>query len=259
MPEFISNGMKLNYFETGNGTPLILIHGLTASLTMFNKDIEHLKDNFRVIALDLRGHGKSDKPLEYTLDDHVQDVIALMDYLGIDRANILGASMGSYVAQGVATERPELVNKLILVVAKSHGKISSSQEMLVRHAEELKGLTEEEQMNYLFRRTFHNIPAVVKSFQETPQDEPMLTPEQQAAANKALEGFDFRSKLHKVTAETLVISGRYDGLNPPERGREIASLIPKALFVEYEKSGHAPNVEESERFLKEITEFLQKI
>ncbi|WP_028401569.1 alpha/beta fold hydrolase [Ectobacillus panaciterrae] len=84
----------------------------------------------------------------------------------------------------------------------------------------------------------------------------ILTPEQQAAANKALEGFDFRPDLNKVTAKTLVISGKYDGLNPPELGREIASLIPDSTFVEFEKSGHAPNVEEHKYFMELVINFL---
>lgn len=84
----------------------------------------------------------------------------------------------------------------------------------------------------------------------------VLTEKQQETANKALEGFDFRNELHKFTPETLVRSGRYDGLKPPERGKEISALIPRAKFLEFEKSGHAPNVEEIERYFEVITKFL---
>jgi 3-oxoadipate enol-lactonase len=258
MPTFTSNGVQLHYVEEGKGIPLLLIHGLASSVTMYKNEIAHFKEDFRVLAVDLRGHGKSDKPLKYLLQDHVQDVINLLDYLGIERVSILGTSMGSYVAQGVAIKRPELIYKLILVVAKAHGKVSSSQEMLTRHADELPHLTAEEQQSFLFRHTFHNIPAVVKVMEKNQQNEILLTPAQQAAANKALEGFDFRPKLGEVTADTLVISGRYDGLNPPERGMEIVRLIPKAAFVEFTKSGHAPQVEEPELFLEQVTDFLQK-
>ncbi|MGV3465348.1 MAG: alpha/beta fold hydrolase, partial [Heyndrickxia sp.] len=86
----------------------------------------------------------------------------------------------------------------------------------------------------------------------------VLTPDEQAAANKALEGFDFRSDLHKITAETLVISGKYDGLNPPTLGKEIADLIPRSTFVEFEKSGHAPNAEEPEKFINIVKDFLME-
>jgi 3-oxoadipate enol-lactonase len=84
-----------------------------------------------------------------------------------------------------------------------------------------------------------------------------LTPEQISAANKALAGFDYRSELHKITAETLVISGRHDGLNPPTEGKICAELIPKAVFVEMQYSGHLPMLEESEKYNEIIDNFLQ--
>ncbi|WP_199241675.1 alpha/beta fold hydrolase [Desulfosporosinus sp. Sb-LF] len=211
-----------------------------------------------MIALDSRGHGKSDKPLQYTLDDHVKDVISLLDHLKIERASILGVSMGSYIAQGVAVTHPERVDKLILVVPKSNGKTTSMKELLARHKDELKGLGGEEQMQFLSKHIYHNFSAIQKRITEIGQYETILTSEQQEAASKALEAFDFRQQLPYVIAETLVISGKYDGLNPPERGREIAILLPHASFVEFENSGHIPPAEEPERFLKVVTDFLEQ-
>jgi 3-oxoadipate enol-lactonase len=257
MPEALLNDVKLYYREEGNGTPLLLLHGLTASMLMYKNEIAQLKNNFHVIALDSRGHGKSEKTSNYTLKDHVQDVIALMDYLDIKKANIMGISMGSYIAQGVAIKSPERVEKLILVSAKSHGKTSSLARLFTQYQSELEGLNQIEKVNYLSQYIFHNLDAVGKSMKELGENSIMLTPEQQASANKALEGFDFRPELHKINVETLVISGKYDGLNPPEDGREIANLIPNSTFIEFEKSGHSPNVEEPDRFMATITDFLK--
>ncbi|WP_051882296.1 alpha/beta fold hydrolase [Chryseobacterium soli] len=83
-----------------------------------------------------------------------------------------------------------------------------------------------------------------------------LTPEQFAAANNALTNFDFRKGLPNITAPTLVISGKYDGLNPPKDGKEITTLIPNATFTELQFSGHAPIYEETERYLKLVEDFL---
>ena len=90
----------------------------------------------------------------------------------------------------------------------------------------------------------------------------MLTPEQAMAASRAMggptmEGFDFRPLLPRVTARTLVISGRHDPLHPPEEGQELAELIPGAQFVVMERSGHVPNLEEPERFLALVDAFLR--
>jgi 3-oxoadipate enol-lactonase len=86
--------------------------------------------------------------------------------------------------------------------------------------------------------------------------ETKLSPEQFVAANKAVGGFDFRKDLPKIRAKTLVISGKYDGLNPPSEGKICASLIPDARFVEMQYSGHAPMYEEPETYLKNVKNFL---
>lgn len=255
MPEFVSNGVKLYYEEAGEGTPIILLHGLSASLIMFKKEMAYLKKQFRVIAIDFRGHGKSEKPTHYTLEDHIRDVISLMDHLRIKNTSLIGASMGSYIAQGVAIAVPKQVDKLILIVPKSYGKTSSTMRLFAQYANEIKNLNEEEKLAHMSKYIFHNLPAVANSL-EGMSEMIVLTPEQHEAANKALVGFDFRSNLHKITAKTLVISGRYDGLNPPEYGRETALHIKESTFAEFENSGHAPNVEEPERFKEMIIDFL---
>lgn len=256
MPNFDANGVELYFEEAGEGTPLVLIHGLTANLRTFQEEVDYFKDNFRVITYDCRGHGRSDKPLSFTLNDHIEDVVALLDHLGIEKAHVLGVSMGSYIAQGVVLAHPERVDKLVLVVSKSNGKTSSTMELFNRYADEIEGMDEQQQQKHLFKYMFHNMAAVEEWQEETGLNEQDLTIVQQAAANKALEGFDFRGALPTVASPTLVISGTHDGLNPPERGKELAGLIPDSVFVEFENSGHAPNVEERERFLEVVTDFL---
>ncbi|TBL75748.1 alpha/beta fold hydrolase [Paenibacillus thalictri] len=257
MPTFISNGTELFYEQEGAGFPLVMLHGLMGSSMTLKHEMGHFKAHFRVTALDSRGHGKSHKPPHYTLEDHVQDVIALLDFLGIEAAYLLGVSMGSYIAQGVAIAIPERIKKLVLIVPKSNGKTSSMQQLFERHADEMKDLTTEQKFSHVFNYMFHNDAAVQNAMSEWQQEHAMLTdPKEQAAANKALEGFDYRTDLKKIRARTLVISGKFDGLNPPERGKEIAALIPNSTFAEFEVSGHAPSIEEPERFMAEVLNFL---
>lgn len=256
MPELLLNNAALYYEEEGKGDPLILLHGLTGNMLMYENEIDHLKNYFRVISLDSRGHGKSEKIPEYTLKDHIQDVIALMDYLEIKKVHLMGISMGSYIAQGVAIIAPDRIDKLLLVSAKSHGGSSSMARLFKQHEKELEGLNYPEKVKRVSGYIFKNLDAVEKSIGQTSERSIELTPEQQNAAQKALEGFDYRPDLNKVTADTLIINGKYDGLNPPKEGQEIASLIQKSTFIEFEESGHSPNIEEPEYFLKIITKFL---
>lgn len=261
MPRAKVNGITLHYIEEGKEkqkkSPVILIHGLTSDAFMYEKEIEALKKDHRVIALDSRGHGRSDKPAEYTLDDHIQDVISLMDELNIERANILGTSMGSYIAQGVAIHAPERVDQLILVVAKAHGQTSSMARLFKVYESEVEGMTFDEKSEHVTQYIYYDVEAVKKSRKAIEDKSVQLTNHEQVTASKALEQFDFRDELGQVQAETLVISGKHDELNPPEYGEEIAELIPDATFVQYEYSGHSPSVEQPSRFIETVCGFLK--
>lgn len=249
------NGINLNIHLKGQGDPLLLMHGVGGDHTQLKNLTDHLSPYFKVIAPDCRGHGKSDKPDQYTLANHVSDFLGIMDHYEIQTTHINGISMGSYIAQGIAIAAPDRVSKLILTVPKSNGLTSSVQRLFTDHAKELEGLNQHESILALLKYMTYDAEAMKKHvdiFETT------LSPEQFIAANKALGGFDFRKDLPKISAKTLVISGKYDGLNPPSEGKICASLIPNARFVEMQYSGHAPLYEEPETYLKIVTDFLLK-
>jgi 3-oxoadipate enol-lactonase len=258
MSTFTSNGTILTYEEHGTGEPFVLLHGLTGNRHMFEEEVKIFKKYFRTIVLDARGHGDSEKPSSYTLDDHVGDVLRLLDHLKIEETYLLGVSMGSYIAQGVAIASPERVKKMMLVATKSQGKTSSMEALFEKHADDLEGLDFSEKILKVSPYIFHDLSAVGKWSTKAGRQSPSLTPKEITAANDALDGFDFREDLYRITAETLVISGVHDGLNPPDVGRETARLIPNATFVEFNQSGHAPNVEQPLLFLDFILEFVDQ-
>jgi 3-oxoadipate enol-lactonase len=135
--------------------------------------------------------------------------------------------------------------------------------LIAQHAQELAGKSPEEIQAFVLAKIFapttsSEVKAAAASFgQQQLEAGLVLTPEQNLAANKALENFDFRPALASITASTLVISGRHDPLNPPEEGELVASLIPGSTFVVLEHSGHVPNLEEPERLMALIEEFLR--
>ncbi|MGM0899034.1 MAG: alpha/beta fold hydrolase [Bacillota bacterium] len=256
MPIFTRNSVSLYYEDIGSGNPLLMFHGLTSSSAMFYREIGFFRTKRRIIALDSRGHGHSGKPDSYTLDDHIEDATALLDHLQLESVDVIGVSMGSYIAQGLAAKRPEKVRKLLLVATKSFGEQSSMAELFDRHAEQFDGLSIHDKLAKAQPYMFHRLTAVKKWQEKTAENSPQLTLGQQGIASNALERFDLRMELRKITAETLVISGRYDELNPPDRGRETAQLIPNASFMEFKRSGHAPNVEQARLFLGIAENFL---
>lgn len=247
------NGINLNINIQGEGQPLVLLHGVGGDQTQFRDICPLLAQNFKVITLDARGHGKSDKPKSYTLGDHVADVIGIMDHFNLPTIFLNGVSMGSYIAQGVAIAAPERISKLILTVPKSNGLESSIQRLITEHAQELIGLNQNECILMLLKYFTYD-PDFMKHHVDI--FETKLNTLQFAAANDAIKGFNFKKHLSKIKAKTLVISGKYDGLNPPDEGRLCASLITGAAFVEMQYSGHAPMFEEPEIYLNLIREFL---
>lgn len=258
------NGIDLHVTQAGSGKPLLLIHGITVDASFEEYEIEQLAESFHVIAPDLRGHGRSTRPISFTLRDHVEDMIALLDALGIQRTAVLGASMGSYIAQALALSIPERVSDLILVVAKAHGTTSSSARVLAEHAAELEGMSREEQQQWLNAQMFApQTPAnirqrVLDCFTAQKDLGLNLTADQLEAANKAMLNFDFRDQLPNLEVRTLVISGRHDILNPPEEGLQITHLLPHVQMEIFENSGHLLSWEEPDHYVEAIRIFLNK-
>jgi 3-oxoadipate enol-lactonase len=250
-------GVRLNVEVCGEGFPLVLVHGAGMSLDQWKLEgfLDRLSTRNKIIAYDCRGHGLSEKPQGYTLEDHANDVLNLLDYLGIARTNLLGHSMGSYIAQRVAIKEPSRIAKLLLIAPKSNGLTSSLEKILTENAELLSRLDMKEKLDFMDSLVVFQ-PQVLKKYPNLVRNS--LTPEEQNAAYAALRGFDFREDLKSVTAKTLVIAGRHDRLNPPDEGRVCAEAIPNARFVEMQYSGHIPLAEEPELYIETVSRFLDE-
>jgi pimeloyl-ACP methyl ester carboxylesterase len=118
---FDSGGVRLRYVERGAGAPVVLVHGFTADIERAWIDtgvLTALAREYRAIALDLRGHGKSDKPHEASAYDHLAtDVIALLDHLGIEQAHLVGYSLGGIIAAKLLTTHPQRFRSAVLGAA----------------------------------------------------------------------------------------------------------------------------------------------
>ena len=116
MPEITVNGIKLNYIKKGDGFPLILIHGLSDDLRLWNHLIPELSRKYCTITLDLRGHGSSSKPRDtsYSIGQFSRDIYSLLVELDIKKANFIGFSMGGAIAQELAVNYPDMVSSLVL-------------------------------------------------------------------------------------------------------------------------------------------------
>ena len=122
MPKVKVNGIDIYYEEHGSGEPVVMIGGLGADTTLWSKQVPAFSERFRVVVFDNRGSGQSDKPDKpYSIPMFAADTVGLMQALGIERAHVVGASLGGLVAQELVLTHPEMVDRLVLVCTTSNG------------------------------------------------------------------------------------------------------------------------------------------
>jgi pimeloyl-ACP methyl ester carboxylesterase len=262
------NGVQLHYQEKGAGTPLVLIHGYTSSTYSWKDVFEPLSQNFRVIAVDLKGFGFSAKPDgDYTRRAQAVLVAHLLDNLKIERAWLCGNSMGGEVALNVALENPQRVAGLILVdsagVAVSGGNSLApayARIPFVGRALTALALTSDKLVREGLEKSFYD-DAKITDERVAYYYRPLQTSSGQMAALRArtqFGEFPVEQDLNKITAPTLIVWGVNDEVIPLEAGRKMNSLIKDSKLVVFEKCGHLPQEEMPERLLSEVVNFIEQ-
>jgi pimeloyl-ACP methyl ester carboxylesterase len=259
MPTAKVNGININYQVEGQGEPLLMVTGYSADLSGWKFQTSVFKKDFRVIIFDNRGAGKSDKPKgPYSIAEMARDAIGLLDYLKIERANILGVSMGGMIAQEIAINYPERTLKLVLGsthaghdkgASGSTAAIIADWELPVRQTtERLLGLCCNKLLNRLIIVPFMQI----KTRRLGESEAAGLEGQKIACAQHyALD------RLSKIKAATLVIAGSADRVIMPSSSDAIAQKIVGAGLVKVKNGSHTLNWEMRKRFNSEVLNFLK--
>ncbi len=241
----LSNGLRLAYVEQGrrDGPAVVMLHGYTDSHRSFDLLRPHLPEGWRVIAVTARGHGQSDKPDgACEVVDMAADVKALLDALGIERAVIVGHSMGAGTALQFAAEYPERVSGLVLI-----GAFAGFQDKpaVAELAEAVASFQE------------HVDPEFVLAFQESTFAEPIPQRFLDAVISESLRcpAFVWRAALQgqlnaaildaamRTQAPALLIRGEKDAFVPLEDQLKLRDLLPSARVFTMVGVGHAPHWE----------------
>lgn len=262
-----------------------LLHGGPgADHTSYKPTFSALSDRLQLVYIDHRGQGRSARGPQssYTLDNNVKDIEALRQYLGLDQIIVIGGSYGGMVAMTYAAQYPESVSHLI-----AYATVASS-EFLTKAKATLKLRGTPEQIaiaQKLWDGSFQSdaelleyfeVLAPLYSYQLQIQSQSNNSPSQlddqrptggdrilsHQATNEAFGGFlrtyDIRSDLSKITAPSLIIGGRHDWICAPEFSEEIAQLIPQAELHIFEQSGHLLRIDEPQKLLNTIADFLSQ-
>lgn len=252
MPQVEINGVKINYVFEGTGfETIIFIHGLGESLESWRHQINFFSKKFKVIALDLRGHGKSSIPKKkIEIGDFAEDVKGLLDHLGIKKAHFCGLSMGALVLFEMYKRCPDYFLSMILVAAR-HKFPPAQTAVLEGMSMEIIGA---EVATFALAA---NAPEqlkeeVAKMIAGTKKDAYI----QSAEATSML---DYSELLPKIKVPTLIIVGELDIVTPVSSAEIINKSIQGSILQIIPGVGHLPNREASEKFNNLLDEFLYKI
>ena len=250
--------IELPYVEQGDatGVPVVMLHGVTDSWRSFEHVLPHLPDDIRAIAVTQRGHGDAPKPDSgYLIEDLAGDVVDLLDDLGIERAIILGHSMGSWVSQRVAIDHPERV--LGVVLAGSFSPRPGAYPEMQAFAAEMMAVRDP--VTDKIARDFQE-STIVSPLPPGQMDEFVLESLKVPARvwNQTFAGFlevDHSEGLPQLAAPALLVWGEQDAFISRETQDELLATLPDARLEVYENVGHAVHWEQPLRFARDVAAF----
>jgi pimeloyl-ACP methyl ester carboxylesterase len=254
----LRTGATLSYVARGDaaGAPLVLLHGYTDSCTSFAPLVPLLPAGLRVLAPDQRGHGASSKDLaSYTMADFAADVVAFLDALGIERATLVGHSLGGHIAQRVAIEHPERVDRLVLIGAMA----SLDHPGAVAFAEEVRRLVDPIDPGFVrdFQRStvFASVP---DAFMDEAVAASLAVPARvwRAVAASFVKQ-DLTDRLGRIAAPTLILWGEHDTYFPRSDQEKLDRLVPDSTLHVLPGAGHSPHWEQPERVAELLAGFLR--
>jgi 3-oxoadipate enol-lactonase len=256
------NGFRLAYGDRGgeHETALLLVHGFPLDRRLWAAQAGAFADMARVVTPDLRGHGKSEiVPGPFTMEQHADDLAALLDHLKIRRAVVAGLSMGGYVTFAFWRRHPDRVRGLILADTRAEPDSVAAQagrDAAIARVQQTGAAAYADEMlpRLLAPGSLANLKiagAARKMMAEQPVDGIV------GALGGLRDRIDNRPTLPMITVPTLVVVGEADVITPPADGRAMAALIPGARLAVIPKAGHLSPMENPRAFNAAVRAFLR--
>jgi len=265
---------ELFYEAHGEGDPLLLIMGLAADSTAWLFQVPELARHYRTIVFDNRGVGRSSKPRgPYTIHEMADDAAGLLDVIGIERAHVVGVSMGGMIAQELTLRHPKRVRGLVLgctfpepdaeserqrqfSLARFGGRVTASGETEIDVSAVDPLMLFQHLLPRVFNQSFidRELPKLLQIFGGALQYGFSL--EAILGQVEAIMGHRATDRLREITAPTLVITGDADLLVSPANSDVLARSIPGAKLVKVPGGSHGFNFETPDVFNREVVDFL---
>ncbi len=240
---------------SGAGSPLVFVHGFTTTAEFWREQVEAFSSRYRVIRINLPGHGVSPRPdgRSYTIPAFANDILAVYRALEIDEAILVGLSMGGTVVQSFTLSHPERVRALVLVGATPHGLGEDVNVDNVLMAIDDLGVVQASQ-NVIDRSFGSSASRELVEFarQEVAQTPAFVAREAIASLNAS----DSRANLRDIGVPTLVVVGNEDIITPPGESVILAEGIPEGRLEVIADAGHFPMLEQPQAFNHVLESFL---
>lgn len=257
------NGISLAYSDQGTGLPLIFLHAFPLNRTMWEPQVEALSSEFRVITVDLRGHGESDAPLWcYTLDQAAEDVRALMDHLSIGQAVLVGLSMGGYILFAFYRRYPARVKGLVLANTRAQadtaeGKESRFQMAQIAYRQGPAAVADLMIPKLLSPVAINTKPDLVRRVRAMIESAEVsgIAGDLMAMAERT----DSIPLLGSITCPVHIIAGELDQATPPADAKLMADRIAGSRVTIIPQAGHLSNLEQPDAFNRVVREFTRSL
>jgi pimeloyl-ACP methyl ester carboxylesterase len=266
VPTAERNGAQIYYEVRGDGPPLVLLEGLGYGMWMWRGQVPTLEREFRLVLLDNRGVGRS-SPLAapYSIEEFARDALAVLDSARIDRAAVLGASMGGLIAQSMAALAPERISALILASTLPGGPESRPMppETLAELVRSVPGETAAERL----RRTMALALTPTFPRERAAELEAILTvrlaapqpAEQWTFQAMSAREFDARASDARLAVPALVVTGTDDRVVPWTNSPLLYRLLPHASLALFRGQNHLVLIERSDEFNAVVARFLRSV
>lgn len=260
MPYFMRGGCRLHYEDHGQGTPVLLVHGLGSSTLDWEYQIPALSRRHRVLALDVRGHGRSDKPrAAYRIADFADDVAALIEHLKLPPIHLVGLSMGGMIGFQLAVERVGLLASLTVVNSAPEVKARTPRDWLeIAKRRLLARVLSLERLAGALGQLLFPRPEQAELRRKVEQRWPRNDKRAYLASLDAIIGWGVRERLGRVTCPTLVVSADRD-YTPVEQKRAYVADMPDARLLVIEQSRHATPMDQPECFNSALLAFFAEV
>jgi 3-oxoadipate enol-lactonase len=255
-------GIELAYDDVGQGLPLVMIHAFPLDRRMWKPQIGALVSQCRCIVPDLRGFGESGSEPPFTMERYADDVVELLDHLGIGEAAFLGLSMGGYVSFSVWRRHRERVRALVLADTRSGGDDEAGREkrrdlIELARSQGAAAVASRQIASMVGKTSREKLPDVYDAVHGIMCEAPV---DGIVGALEAMMGRpDSTEMLSTIDVPTLIIVGEEDAITPPREARTMHERIPGSRLETLALAGHISNMERPAAFTHVVSEFVASL